>query len=49
MEAIAAQTARERPKANTKWSATVVPLFEQTVGTSRQVLEVLLAAVGFGR
>ena len=47
MEAIAAQTARERPKANTKWSATVVPLFEQTVGTSRQVLEVLLAAVGF--
>jgi putative ABC transport system permease protein len=47
MEAIAAQTARERPRMNTKWSATVVPLMEQTVGESRTMLLVLLAAVGF--
>jgi putative ABC transport system permease protein len=47
MEAIAAQTARERPNMNTNWSAAVVPLFEQTVGKSRQTLLVLLAAVLF--
>jgi putative ABC transport system permease protein len=47
MEALAAQTARERPQMNTNWSALVVPLMEQTVGASRQTLEVLLAAVGF--
>ena len=32
MDAIAAQTARERPQMNTNWSALVVPLMEQTVG-----------------
>ena len=47
MEAIAAQTARERPQMNTNWSATVIPLLEQTVGKSRQTLLVLLAAVAF--
>jgi putative ABC transport system permease protein len=47
MEAIAAQTARERPKMNAKWSATVVPLMEQTIGETRTTLLVLLGAVGF--
>jgi putative ABC transport system permease protein len=47
MEAVAAQTERERPRMNTKWSATVVPLLEQTVGTSRDTLLVLLGAVVF--
>lgn len=47
MEAIAAQTARERPGMNTNWSALVVPLMEQTVGKSRDTLIVLLGAVGF--
>ena len=47
MEAIAAQTARERPQMNTNWSALVVPLMEQTVGKSRDILIVLLGAVAF--
>ena len=47
MRAIAAQTERERPYMNAKWSATVVPLMEQTVGGTRIVLLVLLGAVGF--
>jgi putative ABC transport system permease protein len=47
MEAIAAQTARERPRMNTNWSAIVIPLMEQTVGKSRDTLLVLLAAVLF--
>jgi putative ABC transport system permease protein len=47
MEGIAAQTARERPDMNTKWSALVVPLMEQTVGKSRDILIVLLGAVAF--
>jgi putative ABC transport system permease protein len=47
MDAIAAQTARERPEMNTNWSALVVPLMEQTVGNSRDTLIVLLGAVGF--
>jgi putative ABC transport system permease protein len=47
MEAIAAQTARERPRFNTGWSATVVPLLEQTVGKSRDTLVVLLGAALF--
>ncbi len=47
MEAIAAQTARERPEMNTNWSARVVPLMEQTVGKSRDILIVLLGAVVF--
>lgn len=47
MEAIAAQTVRERPQMNTNWSAVVIPLREQTVGKSRDTLLVLLAAVMF--
>jgi putative ABC transport system permease protein len=47
MRAIAAQTARERPQMNAKWSTTIVPLMEQTVGDTRTTLLVLLAAVGF--
>jgi putative ABC transport system permease protein len=47
MEAIAAQTARERPQYNTNWSAAVVPLLAQTVGKSRDALLVLLGAVLF--
>src|SRR5215471_2863445 len=47
MEAVAAQAERERPRMNTKWSATVVPLLEQTVGKSRDTLLVLLGAVVF--
>ena len=47
MQAIAAQTARERPQMNSKWSATVVPLMEQAIGETRLTLLVLLGAVGF--
>ncbi|MBZ5727472.1 MAG: ABC transporter permease [Acidobacteriia bacterium] len=47
MRAVAAQTARERPDMNAKWSATVVPLLEQTVGDTRTTLLVLLGAVAF--
>jgi putative ABC transport system permease protein len=47
MEGIAAQTARERPEMNTNFSALVVPLMEQTVGKSRDILIVLLGAVAF--
>jgi predicted permease len=45
MRAIAAQTAVERPEMNARWSATVVPLMEQTVGDTRATLLVLLGAV----
>jgi len=47
MEAVAAQLSVERPDDNYHWSATVVPLLEQTVGASRATLLVLLGAVGF--
>jgi putative ABC transport system permease protein len=47
MEAVAAQTERERPQNNIHWSALVVPLLEQTVGDSRETLKVLLGAVLF--
>ena len=47
MKAIAAETARERPKMNARWSATVTPLLEQTVKESRTTLWVLLGAVSF--
>jgi putative ABC transport system permease protein len=44
MEAVAAECERERPQMNRKWSALVVPLIEQTVGASRDTLQVLLGA-----
>jgi putative ABC transport system permease protein len=47
MESIAAQTSRDRPNMDALWSATVVPLMEQTVGDTRTVLLVLLGAVMF--
>jgi putative ABC transport system permease protein len=47
MKAIAAQLAIERPKMDAKWSTTVVPLMEQTVGDTRTTLLVLLGAVFF--
>jgi putative ABC transport system permease protein len=47
MRAIAAQTAAERPKMNTDWSATVLPLMEQTVGDVRTALVVLMGAALF--
>jgi len=47
MRSIAAATAAERPRMNKDWSATVVPLLEQTVGDTRTILLVLLGAVGF--
>ena len=47
MRAIAAQTAVERPEMNSRWSAAVVPLMEQTVGDTRDTLLVLLGAVLF--
>ena len=47
MRAIAAQTAAERPDMNAQWSATVIPLMEQTVGQMRTTLLVLLGAVFF--
>ena len=43
---IAAHTARENASLNAGWSATVVPLLDQTVGGIRPVLWVLFAAVG---
>jgi putative ABC transport system permease protein len=45
MEAIAVETARERPAFNTGWSATVVPLIDQAVGDVKRPLVVLFAAV----
>jgi putative ABC transport system permease protein len=47
MTAIAAQTARERPDMDAMWTATVVPLLEQTVGDTRTILLALFGAVGF--
>jgi predicted permease len=42
---VARQTSRERPQFNRDWSATVIPLYEQTVGTVRTALLTLFAAV----
>jgi putative ABC transport system permease protein len=47
MEAIAAQTAAERPAMNKRWSALVTPLIDQTVKDSRTALLVLMCAVFF--
>ena len=43
---IAGQTARENPALNADWSATVVPLLDQTVRDVRPILFVLFGAVG---
>jgi len=46
MRRIATQTAQERPDINSGWSATVAPLLEQTVGTSRIALLVVMGTAG---
>src|SRR5262249_29799685 len=47
MAALAAQTAAEDPSVNADWSATVLPLHEQTVGAVGPALWLLFAAVSF--
>jgi putative ABC transport system permease protein len=46
MAALAAQTAREKVHMNAGWSASAVPLLDQTVGSVRPILLILFAAVG---
>jgi putative ABC transport system permease protein len=46
MAAIAARTATEDVSMNAGWSATVVPLLDQTVGSIRPVLLILFGATG---
>jgi putative ABC transport system permease protein len=45
MEAIVAETARERPDRNDQWGATVLPLAEEAVGDVRRPLLILFGAV----
>jgi putative ABC transport system permease protein len=46
LSAIARQLEQAYPDTNTGWGVTVVPALEQTVGTVRPALLVLLAGVG---
>ena len=45
LQTIAAQLAQQYPDSNKGWSATVVPTLDQTVGTIRPALLVLLAGI----
>ena len=47
MSTVAAQLEQAYPQTNKGWGATVVPVLDQTVGTIRGPLLVLLAGVGF--
>ena len=46
MATLAAQTARENVHMDAGWSATAIPLLDQTVGSVRPILLILFAAVG---
>lgn len=46
MNSIMAQLAKEHPHNDTGWSVLVIPLYSEVVGASRQMLLVLLGAVG---
>jgi predicted permease len=46
MNAIMAQLAREHPGGDSGWSVLVIPLYSEIVGATRQMLLVLLGAVG---
>jgi putative ABC transport system permease protein len=46
LQTVAARLADTYPDANRDWSATVLPLHEQTVGSARSALLLLLAGVG---
>ena len=46
MNSIMAQLGREHPDGDAGWSVLVVPLYSEVVGTARQMLLVLLGAVG---
>jgi putative ABC transport system permease protein len=46
LAAIAAQTARQTPVMNSRWSASGMPLLVQAVGSVRPILLILFAAVG---
>ena len=47
MKTIAAQLERSYPATNTGWSVTVVPTIEQSVGTIRPALFILLTGIAF--
>jgi putative ABC transport system permease protein len=47
MKTIAAQLERSYPATNTGWSATVVPTIDQSVGTIRPALLILIAGIAF--
>jgi putative ABC transport system permease protein len=47
LRTIAAQLEQSYPQTNTGWSATVVPAIDQSVGSIRPALMILLAGIGF--
>src|SRR5262245_59804580 len=47
MKTVAAQLERSYPATNKGWSATVVPSIDQSVGTIRPALLILMTGIGF--